>query len=107
MKKIVLTEVHMDDFIRMMPQHADEVVWILDAVMQLQKDPDADVAEVCRHYDLSVLASFMVLSIYEYNDRNPIKENTFACGYVGEEPVRGRPSLQTMEIVGDALLDKE
>lgn len=97
----------MDDFIRMMPQHADEVVWILDAVMQLQKDPDADIAEVCRHYDLSVLASWMVLDIYQYNEKHPIRENTFACGYTGEEPTCGRLSLQTMEIVGDALLDKE
>lgn len=105
MKKIVLTEAHMDDLIRMMPQHADEVVWIIDAAMQLQKDPDADFVEVCRHYDLSVVASYMVLEILKYNRENPIRENTFACGYVGEEPMHGRPSLQTMEIVGDALLD--
>lgn len=97
----------MDDLVSMMPQHADEVVWILDAVMQLQKDPDADIMEICRHYDLSVVASFMVLCIFDYNAQNSIRENTFACGYVGEEPMRGRPNLQTMEIVGDALLDKE
>ena len=107
MKKIVLTEAHMDDLVRTMPEHADEIVWILDAVMQLQKDPDADILEICRHYDLDVVASYMALEILAYNRENPIRENTFACGYVGEEPVRGRLSLQTMEIVGDALLDKE
>ena len=97
----------MDDFIRMMPQHADEVVWILDAVMQLQKDPCANIPEVCEAYNLSPIASLMVMSIFTYNYHNPIRENTHACGYMGEEPERGRPSLQTMEIVGDALLDKD
>ena len=86
MKKIVLTEAHMDDLIRMMPEHADEIVWILDAVMQLQKDPDVDILEICRHYDLDVVASWMVLDIVQYNDQHPIRENTLACGYQSEAP---------------------
>lgn len=105
MKKIVLNERHMDELVEMMPEHAEEIVWILDAVMQLQKDPDADIDEMCRHYDLSLVASWMVLDIVRYNAQHPIKENMLACGYQSEELERGRPSLQTMEIVGDALLD--
>lgn len=92
----------MDDLIRMMPQHADEIVWILDAVMQLQKDPGADISEVCRHYDLSVVASFMVLYIFEYNDRNPIRENTLACGYQGESPEWSGDGKRSMPLIYDA-----
>ena len=102
MDKIVLTEAHMDDLIRMMPQHADEIVWILDAVMQLQKDPDADIVEVCRHYDLSVVASFMVLDIVKYNRDNPIRENTLACGYQGEAPEWSGDCKRSTPLICDA-----
>ena len=107
MEKIVLTEEHMDTLKKLDDYAANNkkpspVMNILRAALctlyQFNDYIDDDINSVrSKKWGLDIAGAAAAYAIVAYNKEHPVKENTFACGYVGEEDnKRSTPNLDDL-----------
>ena len=92
MKKIVITEEHAEfltklDYEAVKKMEPSPVSDIIGAVFEVLYSENTEIDEICSNeWNLDAAGSIVACIISNYNRQHPIRENTFACGYMGEPP---------------------